>query len=178
VSASICTRSSRTSIVATCVSALLVEFLIGCSNKRESGKTPSAGDSASSIRILPNSGNSEDQLISALRDSFQTRNAKLDKVRVLDLKTWDMDYLGPRIVLGWAIVRDMQFHDSFNDEMFGVFVVNGSLTRVEHVVDIFPTKSWFNEEVHFGALKADSIEVLGQDGTYGGPLTRRAYKWR
>ena len=118
----------------------------------------------------------EDQLIGALRASFQRRNPKLAHVGVLDLEAWD--FQGPRVVLGWAIVRDHTFRGNFEDEMFGVFVVNESLTRVERVVDTFPTGRWFDYEVRFGRLTADSIEVLGRGATYSDDPTRRTYKWR
>jgi len=118
----------------------------------------------------------EDRLLASLRTVFQEKNPKLAQVGVLDLKAWD--FVGPRLVLGWAIVRDHTFRGDFNDEMFGVFVVNDSLTRVERVVDTFPTGRWFDEEVRFGKFTGDSVEVLRKGATYGDGPSRRVYKWQ
>jgi hypothetical protein len=117
-----------------------------------------------------------DCLIPALRSAFQTKNPKLSQVGVLDLKAWD--FVGPRLILGWAIVEDRVFRGDFNDEMFGVFVVDESLSRVERVVDTFSTRSWFDYEVRFGRFTADSVEVLGRGSTHGDDPTLRVYKWR
>jgi hypothetical protein len=119
---------------------------------------------------------SENQLLRMVRAAFRERNPKLAQVGLLDLKAWD--FLGPRLVLGWAIVDGKVFRGSFDDEMFGVFVVNDSLTRIERVVDTFPTRSWFDYEVRFGRFTADSVEVLGKSATYGDDPTSRVYKWR
>jgi hypothetical protein len=73
---------------------------------------------------------------------------------------------------------DQEEPGDVNDEMFGIFVVNESLIRVERVVATFPTRSWFDYEVRFGKFTADSIEVVGRGSTHGDDLTRRFYKWR
>lgn len=117
----------------------------------------------------------EDQLLVLLRGAFQTKNPKLAQVGILDLRAWD--FFGPRIVIGWAIVGDHVFRGDFNDEMFGVFVVNDSLSRIERVLDTFPTDRWLDYEVRFGKLTADSVEVFGKGATYGDGPIRRAYKW-
>ncbi len=96
-------------------------------------------------------------------------------VRVLELRAWD--FLGPRLVIGWAIVGDRTFRGDFNDEMFGIFVTNETMTRVDRVVDMFPTRRWFDYEVRFGRVTADSVEIVGQGATYGDDATRRSYKW-
>ncbi len=118
----------------------------------------------------------QDQLLAALKQAFQERNPKLTKVGVLELRSWD--FLGPRVVLGWAIVGDKVFRGDFRDEMFGVFVVNESLTRVDRVVDVFPTPRWFDYELHFTRLTGDSVEVAGAGATYGDDPRHMAYKWR
>lgn len=81
-------------------------------------------------------------------------------------------------MIGWAIVSDMTFRGDFKDEMFGVFVVDEGLTRVERVVGMFQTSGWYDEEVRFGRFTGDSVEVTSRGATYGyaGPV--RAYKWR
>ena len=163
------------------VSVSLLLLLVGsaCAPKK---KDPSSGAPAQrgapaqmSEAAAYTDRSQENRLIGAVRDSFQRRNPRLAQVGILDLEAWD--FVGPRIVLGWAIVGDHVFRGDFNDEMFGVFVVNDSLTTVERVIDAFPTERWFDYEVRFGRLTADSVEVLGRGATYGDDPTRRAYKW-
>lgn len=142
------------------------------------GEPPSHGSQSRQVAVsseAKGSTSTENQLLTSLRVAFRNENPKLAQVGVLDLKAWDT--LGPRIVLGWAIVPDHVFRGNFSDEMFGVFVVNDSLNRIERVLGTFPTRSWRDYEVRFGKLTADSIEVLGESDTYGDDPTRHAYKW-
>ncbi len=118
----------------------------------------------------------EDQLLAALGGAFREKNPRLRRVRVLDLRA--PDFFGPRLVLGWAIVEDLTFRGDFNDEMFGVFVVDETLTRVDRVVDTFRTPRWFDFELRFGRVTADSVEIVGRGATYGDEAIRRVYKWR
>lgn len=150
---------------------LLLAAGLACAQERPGKSTPDKASPAFTSDVA----RKEDQLIGALRASFKQRNAKLAQVGVLDLRAWD--FLGPRVVIGWAIVGDRVFRGSFDDEMFGVFVVDESLTRVERVIDTFPTQRWFDYEVRFGKFTADSIEVVGKGATYGDQPMRRAYKW-
>jgi hypothetical protein len=153
-----------------CAVLLVTACAIGCEKELPRGQSQTVPGSTGAIS-LP-----EDDLIAALRASFQQKNSKLGQVGVLDLKSWDFE--GPRVVVGWAIVKGRVFRGDFSDEMFGVFVVNDSLTRVERVVDMYPTPRWFDYEVRFGRLTADSVEVLGRGATYGDDPQRRIYKWR
>ena len=133
------------------------------------------GQDKTTPKSTPPNGNT-DQLLQVLRTSFQKRNPKLTKVGILDLRA--PDFLGPRLVLGWAIVDDLAFRGDFNDEMFGLFVVNENLTTVEHVVDMFATKRWFDYEVRLSRFSADSVEVVGKGATYGDEPMSHKYKWR
>src|SRR5262245_20313684 len=117
----------------------------------------------------------QNPILAALRDSFQRVNPKLQEVGILDLRSWD--FVGPRVVLGWAIVGDYTFRGDFNDEMFGVFVVNDSLSQVERVVATSATPLWYDFDMQLGRLTGDSVEVVGRGMTYGdGPL-RWKYRW-
>ena len=118
----------------------------------------------------------EDELLAAIGASFRAKTPRLRKVRVLDLRAGD--FFGQRLVLGWGIVEDLTFRGDFNDEMFGVFVVDETLTRVDRVVDMFRTPRWFDFELRFGRVTADSVEIVGRGATYGDESLRRAYQWR
>ncbi len=150
--------------------------------QRESGGVPAPASDSTAAASAPAPGvdtstvvSGENPLIGALRTEFQKKNPKLTRVGVLDLDAWF--FKGPRLVLAWGIVGDYTFRGDFNDEMFGVFVVDESLTHIERVVDIFPTRAWYDYHVRFGRLTGDSVEVLGRGDTYGDDPTLRAYKW-
>lgn len=50
--------------------------------------------------------------------------------------------VGPYVLLGWGIRPDFRFEGSFDDELFGVFVLDNDLTKIERTIDIFPTCRW------------------------------------
>jgi hypothetical protein len=148
---------------------------VACAPQKESTR-PAAAKTRTPQRTTSDATlTCEDRLLANLRAAFQRENPKLTQVGVLDLKAWD--FVGPRVVLGWAIVPDHVFRGDFKDEMFGVFVVNDSLSRVERVVDTFATPRWLDYEVRFGRLTGDSVEVLGRGATYSDGPMRRWYKW-
>lgn len=117
----------------------------------------------------------ENEILAALRDSFRLVNPKLAYVRLLDLRSWYFE--GSRVVLAWSIVKDQVFRGDFNDEMFGVFVVNDSLTRIERVVATIPTPRWMDFDMRLGRVTWDSVDVIGRGMTYGDGAITRHYRW-
>jgi hypothetical protein len=166
-------------IVASALCALAV-LGAGCAQKNsrpiadQERTRPTAPDSIKTPAVQSDSTR-ENELLECLGRAFRERNPKLATVRALELRAWD--FLGPRLVIGWAIVGDRTFRGDFNDEMYGVFVVNETMTRVDRVVDVFPTPRWLDYEVHFGRVTADSVEIVGRGATYSDGPMRRTYKW-
>ena len=76
-----------------------------------------------------------------LRSALAARNPKVTQTKVLELRSIGLG-AGGYVLLGWGIRPDMKFEGSFDDELFGVFVLNNELTRIERTVDIFPTCRW------------------------------------
>ncbi|HET9253043.1 MAG TPA: hypothetical protein VFP58_13095 [Candidatus Eisenbacteria bacterium] len=119
---------------------------------------------------------SENEMMNTIGLVFRQKNPRLSQIGVLELRSWD--FLGPRVVVGWGIVSDRVFRGDFRDEMFGVFVLDESLTRVERVLDVFPTPRWFDYQLQITRLTGDSVYVAGAGATYGDDPMLRAYKWR
>ncbi|OEU67863.1 MAG: hypothetical protein BA863_12115 [Desulfovibrio sp. S3730MH75] len=115
-------------------------------------------------------------LLNELEKVFTARNTNIKHVAVLDLQAFN--YGQARYVLvGWGISEDRSFNGDFNDELFGVFVVNSELTRIEETLEIMPTPRWLDYELLIESVTADSVVVVGLGATYDDSPIRRAYKW-
>ena len=109
-----------------------------------------------------------------LKSEFRRRNPQIARVKIVDVRpAW---FEQPKyLVLGWGIRADLHFKGSFEDEMFGLFIVDESLSAVEHVIDFIPTPRWHDTEMRITKLDA-SVAVLEARGeTYGNGLLRRTY---
>ena len=73
--------------------------------------------------------------------------------------------------------RPGDFRGRFEDELFGVFVVDSSLSTVERVVDAIPTPRWHDYSVRFDRVGFDSLYVIGAGESYGDLAMRRSYDW-
>ena len=161
----------------TLMLAITLAASVACAQEqRQAGAANQPDKGNASVGNPPAGDTGEDRLLRELRRVFQKSNPKLARVGVLELRSWYTT--GPRIVVAWSIVPDFKFRGDFKDEMFGVFVVNDSLSHVERIVDIFSTPRWFDYEVRIGRLTADSVEVIGQGATYSDEPMRKSYKWR
>ncbi len=116
-------------------------------------------------------------IVASLKAEFQKRNPKIAEVRVVDVRP---STFGPAkyIVLGWGIRADYDFKGDFSDELFGLFVADGSLRRVEKVLDFIPTPRWYDTEMRITRVDADFALVEAKGATYGNGLLRRRYRWR
>jgi hypothetical protein len=113
--------------------------------------------------------------LDVLKTALQERNRKIETVRLIDAK---IPYPGaPRhVVVAWGIRKDFKFEGQFDDELFGLFVMDGSLTKIEQTLDIFATPRWFDYEVRIESSTIDEVTIAGKGGTYGDAVMRRRYK--
>ncbi len=84
----------------------------------------------------------ENPLIIALRDSFTARNPRVTEVHVLDMRSGD--YLresASSIVLAYAVRPDHRLERTMADELFGLFLVNESMTRITETIDVIETRA-------------------------------------
>lgn len=116
-------------------------------------------------------------ILNALRTAFRDTNPAIERVAVLEVRSADSN--GRRYALLARGTRaDGEFRGNFADELFGVFVVNDSLTDVLSVLDVFPTARWRDFDVRFTRVTADSLYVAGAGATYGDQPLERVYVWR
>jgi hypothetical protein len=111
-----------------------------------------------------------------LRSAFAARNPKVTQTKVLELRSIGMG-AGGYVLLGWGIRPDMKFEGSFDDELFGVFVLDNEMTRIERTVDIFPTCRWADCIVSIDRVSWSASEVVvAGAGSYGDQAFRKTYK--
>lgn len=111
-------------------------------------------------------------LLDAIRARFQKHNPNIEHVQVIDTK--------PRLSKHWVLVRgirqDRDFKGSFDDELFGLFIVDDDFESVEKVIDIFPTKRWADYEIWIDSYSLESIMLRGHGATYEDNGMEKAYE--
>jgi hypothetical protein len=114
------------------------------------------------------------RLVDLLQFAFKARNPLVTKARVLELRSLGMG-AGPYVLLGWGIRPDMRFEGRFEDELFGVFIVDSDLGRIERTLDIIPTQRWADYVVSFEKVTRSEVVVVGAGASYGDQKLRRVY---
>ena len=116
-------------------------------------------------------------IVAALKTEFQKRNPRIAYVRVVDVRP---STFGPAkyLVVGWGIRADYDFKGDFSDELFGLFLVDGLLRRVERVLDVIPTPRWNDTEMRIMRVDADYVVLESKGATYGDGVLKRRYRWR
>jgi hypothetical protein len=97
------------------------------------------------------------------------------RAKILELRSIGMG-AGPYVLLGRGIRPDSKFEGSFDDELFGVFILDNNLTKIERTVDIFPTCRWADciVSIEQVAWPGTEIVVVGH-GSYGDGPFRKVY---
>jgi hypothetical protein len=116
----------------------------------------------------------ENPLTSALRESLRKENPAIERVAVLEIRGSSPE--GPYILIGWGVRADKLFQGSFRDELFGVFLVNSELTRVERTLEIIPTPRWLDYSLWIEDITALRVIVVGKGSTYADGPIRRVYQ--
>lgn len=136
------------------------------------------GVGPASVRAQASVQGTEDcSIIASLKEEFRRRNPRIDEVRVVDVRpsTFGGDKY---LVVGWGIRADLDFKGDFSDELFGVFLTDGSLRRVERVLDFIPTPRWNDTEMRIARVDADYVVLEAKGATYRNGLLKRRYRWR
>jgi hypothetical protein len=113
-------------------------------------------------------------LVQALRTAFSAKNPAVTRATILELRSTGMG-AGPYVLLGWGIRPDRRFQGRFDDELFGVFIIDPDLTRIERTLVIFPTRRWDDYIVSIEKLTDTEVTVVGQ-GSYGDEQLRQVYR--
>ena len=111
-------------------------------------------------------------LLESIRAALREVNPAIEHVAALELRAAPAGT--PHVLIGWGVRGDRTFRGDLRDELYGVFVVNAGLTRVERVLEIIPTPRWLDYEMHIDSISAREVVVRGQ-GSYGDGLLRRQY---
>ena len=115
-------------------------------------------------------------LLDSIRSVLRLTTPAIDEVAILEVRAGPMG--DPRrALLAWGIRKDREFHGSFAEELFGVFVVNDSLTRLLRTIDVIPTPRWLDFDMRIVSVTRDSIHLRGQGATHGDAPFSRAYAW-
>lgn len=110
-----------------------------------------------------------------LQAAFVAKNPRVTQAKVIELRSIGMG-AGPYILLGHGIRPDLKFEGAFDDELFGVFVLDNNLTRIERTVDIFPTCRWADCFVSIEKISSSGTEVVVVGaGSYGDVPFRKVY---
>jgi hypothetical protein len=113
------------------------------------------------------------QLIDALRLALKKRNHLIERVTIVELRALPPD--GPHVLIGEGVRQDQRFQGSFEDELFGVFLVDSKHTRIESTLEIMPTPRWLDYRMRIESLTATRLVVVGKGDTYGDQPLRRVY---
>ena len=126
-------------------------------------------------RSAPNRTVETTRLLDTLRAILRQRNPAIEHVAFPEIQ-W-FDYGRSYVAIGWGIRADRNFKGSFQDELFGVLVLDSTLTGVHNVLDVFATRRWRDYSLRVEKLTGDSIIVTGRGDTYGDDPIRKAYAW-
>jgi len=103
-------------------------------------------------------------LLALVRSELQKVNPNIETVRIFEMRGWYDEYF----VLAQGIRKDKQFKGAWNDELFGVLLIDGSLCRSLASIDVFPTPRWNDYEIHIEKISDDNLVIRGGSISYGG----------
>jgi hypothetical protein len=109
-----------------------------------------------------------------LRAAFVAKNPKVTHAKILELRATGVG-AGPYVLLGWGIRPDFKFEGVFDDELFGVFVLDNDLTKIEETLDIFPTCRWADCLVSIERVSRTDVVIAGA-GSYGDVPFRKTHQ--
>lgn len=111
-----------------------------------------------------------DGLIKSIQAAFQSSNPDIQYVQILDTKPRHTKYW----VVARGIIEPADSRGSFQDELFGIFVVDELYSRVDGIIDVLPTPRWHDYVVWISDYDMRSVTVKGHGATYRDqPLEKR-----
>lgn len=113
------------------------------------------------------------QLVDAARSAFKKKNPVVETVTILETRS--AAPRGPHVLIAEGVRQDEDFHGNFEDELFGVFLLNSDQTRIEKVIDLIPTPRWRDYDLKIESLTTTRVVVTGHGDTYGDQPIRRIY---
>lgn len=116
-------------------------------------------------------------LVAAVRESLRARNPAIQHATIIELRKhfWAPDRVA--VMLGYGFRERITLDVRWEDELFGVFLTNPSLTRITHTLDVFSTLRWRDYSIHIERMDGDSLVIRGQGITHGDAVMERRYAW-
>lgn len=108
------------------------------------------------------------------RRQFTNRNPVLTEIKVLEAKPLSSkDRSSNHVYVVHAIRPDYRFEGKFEDEQFGVFLVDANQKRIVKVLEMFNTPRWLDYELKIKRASLSKVTVSGRGASYGdGPITK------
>ena len=117
-----------------------------------------------------------DPLTDDFRRQFTTRNPALTEIQILESRPLSpKESSGHHVYLVHAIRPDHKFEGKFEDEQFGVFLVNIDQKRILKVLDMFNTPRWADYEIKITRASPSKVTVRGRGATYGDQPIEKTY---
>lgn len=113
------------------------------------------------------------QVLKALRSAFRERNSTIGYVELLDVRPLYLEPLpspptpSRYLILARGIRPDLRFSGNFEQELFGLFLFDDSLTTITRTVAMIPTRRWADYAVKIVKVWKDSVAVHGEGMAYG-----------
>ena len=126
------------------------------------------------VRVGSKSGVEYSDLLKSIRTEFQASNPDIQIVQILDSKPKHTDYW----IVARGIIDPADFRGSFEDELFGVFVVDQTYSRVKNVIDILPTPRWHDYIVWISDYDIQGATIMGHGATYKDNPLEKHYEGR
>src|SRR5262245_17253164 len=116
----------------------------------------------------------DDQVLAQnFRDIFKKRNPALVNIQVLGSKRLSNRTTDVHVYLVRAIRADNKFEGRFEDEQFGVFLVDINKSQVTTILDVFNTPRWNDYQLKIERVSSSKVTVNGRGATYGDqPITK------
>jgi hypothetical protein len=155
---------------------LLMVTAAGCTKAAPKQQPVSSSDSlpaAAAARV----GN---PLLVAIRDTLVARNPRLNRFAVLDLTVVDPWRGSGYAAIGYGHCDTCPYQNQVpNDELFGVFAVNDSITRIWHTFEVLQTGAGRDWTLRFTRVTGTGISVEGHSIDYGPAkgLLEKSYAW-
>jgi hypothetical protein len=113
-------------------------------------------------------------LTDKFRLEFTNRNPALTEIHIIESRPiTPHKRFNNHLYLVRAIRPDHKFEGSFEDEQFGVFLVDTDRNLITKVLDMFNTPRWGDYEIRIKRTSRSRVTVNGRGATYGdGPIER------
>jgi hypothetical protein len=108
-----------------------------------------------------------------LIDALKVRNPRIARSMIVELRPLGNSG-GQYVLLGWGIRSDGKFEGTLEDELYGLFVLDNALMKIERTLDTFPPPRWNDYLFRFEKTSKNEVVLVGTAGSDGHKV-RRVY---